>query len=180
MSSIYVLQLENGKFYVGRSNNVSIRIDNHFIDDNSKKSAWTIKYKPIRIVETIHNCDVFDEDKYVLKYMNKYGIDNVRGGTFSQVVLSDTSVETINKMLRGANDQCFNCGSEGHFTSQCDTVIIEKETEKKESSLLYDVATFISWLLTPGKNYACFRCGRTSHLASKCYAKYHINGRKLA
>ena len=31
----------------------------------------------------IYDCDKYDEDKYTRKYMDDYGLDNVRGGSFS-------------------------------------------------------------------------------------------------
>ena len=49
---------------------------------NFNGSAWTKKYKPIRLVKLIPNCDKYDEDKYTKKYMGKYGINNVRGGAY--------------------------------------------------------------------------------------------------
>ena len=44
---------------------------------------WIQKYKPIRILYVIYDCDKYDEDKYTRKYMDDYGLDNVRGGSFS-------------------------------------------------------------------------------------------------
>jgi hypothetical protein len=43
--------------------------------------------------------DKFDEDKYVFKYMEKYGIENVRGGCFSQVVLPEDKIKMIETIL---------------------------------------------------------------------------------
>ena len=79
MVNIYTLRLEQNKYSIGKTNNPEFRIDNHF---NSNGSAWTKKYKPIEILKIIKNCDDFDEDIYTLKYMSKYGINNVRGGSF--------------------------------------------------------------------------------------------------
>ena len=45
MVYIYILQLEKGKFYVGKTINPSFRLDSHF---NSNGSAWTKIYKPIK------------------------------------------------------------------------------------------------------------------------------------
>lgn len=116
MVSIYILELENNKYYVGKSNNTSSRIKNHLY---SKGSYWTQKYKPVKILEIIENCDVYDEEKYTLKYMDKYGINNVRGGSFAQINLSNTQIELIIKQLRNANDKCLHCGNSGHFIHKC-------------------------------------------------------------
>ena len=114
---IYILELEKGKYYVGKSNQLKNRITDHF---GSYGSAWTKKYKPVKVIETINNCDKFDEDKYTLKYMERYGVHNVRGGSFCETKLNNDNLKTINKMLDGAIDKCYNCGEKGHFASQCE------------------------------------------------------------
>ena len=109
MVFIYVLKLEENKFYIGKTNNPSFRLQDH---TNGNGSTWTTKYNPIKLMELVPNCDAFDEDKYTLKYMELVGIDNVRGGSFCQINLSDENKSTIQKMLSGTTDKCYNWGKE--------------------------------------------------------------------
>jgi hypothetical protein len=128
MVYIYILKLVDNKYYVGKTKNPDIRIAKHF---DNYGAYWTKKYKPIEIVELINDCDDYDEDKYTLKYMEKYGIDNVRGGSFSQIELTEESKKIINKMLKGASDKCFICDEKDHYANKC----IKKKIEKYIDSL---------------------------------------------
>jgi len=113
---IYIIELENSKYYVGKSDNHNLRIENH---NNNLGSEWTKLYKPVRTIDVIHTVDDFDEDKYTLATMRTYGIDNVRGGSFSQCVLTDSVRDIINTMLCTDKDLCYVCGGSGHFANQC-------------------------------------------------------------
>ena len=116
MVFIYILRLKQNKYYVGKTNNPQARIDDHY---SSNGSSWTKKYKPIEVVELIDDCDDYDEDKYTLKYMNKYGIDNVRGGSFCQIILNQKELDIIQKMINGSNNNCYKCNGD-HFVNECD------------------------------------------------------------
>ena len=160
MVYIYVLKLQQNKYYIGKTNNPSFRIDSHFQSDGS---AWTKIYKPIEF-ELIPNCDEYDENKYTQIYMSQYGIDNVRGGSFVQVELCEKDKETLQKMINGSSDKCFKCGQAGHFAKDC----FVKTT--------YHRKTFTSYIEEEDdEDDKCFRCGRTGHYASSCYAKYYVN-----
>jgi hypothetical protein len=124
MVFIYILQLENNKYYVGKTNNPSFRLADHF---TANGSVWTKKYKPISVLELIPNCDNYDEDKYTIKYMEKYGINNVRGGSFCEIKLNDSNIITLNQIITSITDKCYICGVVGHYARECKQVSGKKE-----------------------------------------------------
>jgi len=115
-TNIYILKLENNKYYVGKSNDLKTRAQAHI---NGTASMWTKKYKPISVETIIPNASSYDENKYTLEYMDKYGIDNVRGGIYVTEALDNTQRSEINKQIWGANDCCMQCGRKEHFIKNC-------------------------------------------------------------
>jgi len=204
MVFIYILQLEQGKYYVGKTTNPSFRIDKHF---TSNGSSWTKKYKPILILEIIQNCDDYDEDKYTIKYMEKYGINNVRGGSFCEIKLRDDNIITLNQMIKSITDKCYICGKDDHFANDCKKVSIKKDkipiinvnekcdcptsyfsSHRRGKCILNNIMSYfddedddidkllIQDIKEEDNNDCCFRCGRKGHYVSSCYASKHIKG----
>lgn len=193
MVTIYVLLCGSDKYYVGKTSNLNMRLEDH---KEGVGSCYTQKYKPQRVVDTYPNSDNFDEDKYVLKYMAKYGIDNVRGGSFSQINLSDEQRRNIERMISGAQDRCFQCGKAGHFVKDCNsenkiidnyfTVPKIQKTQKsvinvnpKPRSSWWDIGFRILDKLLSNTEDQCYRCGRNGHWANRCYARRDIHGKWL-
>lgn len=114
MLYIYILQLESGKYYIGKTTNPDFRLESHF---DSTGSAWTLKYKPLQLLELFVGDD-FDEDKYTLKYMSKYGIPNVRGGSFCQITLSEENLRTIKWMIEFKNYSEKNTNNENLVSNE--------------------------------------------------------------
>ena len=115
-TNIYILRLEGGKYYVGKSSNVVERFQQHL---SGSGSAWTKKYKPVQLLRTITNASPFEEDRYVKEYMSKFGIDNVRGGAYVEVELSEFHTEALKMELWAATDKCTTCGRAGHWAKDC-------------------------------------------------------------
>lgn len=116
MSTLYVLELEDGKYYIGKTDDVQKRLEQHL---NGRGSAWTKKYSPNRIVEQRPITSVYDETNVTKDYMKKYGIDNVRGGAYCNVDLTEEQEDSIRHELRSATDNCYKCGKPGHFANRC-------------------------------------------------------------
>lgn len=84
--SIYVLKLEEDKFYVGQAKNIKSRFVQHL--KGKLSSNWTRKYKPIEIIDIIEtefteiSQAISKENEVTVEYMKKYGWKNVRGGDY--------------------------------------------------------------------------------------------------
>jgi predicted GIY-YIG superfamily endonuclease len=116
MTNIYILKLQGGKYYVGKTDDIYSRYQQHL---DGKGSYWTRKYKPLSVEKVIENASPFDEDKYVKEYMAKYGIDKVRGGCYVTETLDDIQEHTLQTEIWAAQDRCTNCGKKGHFVKNC-------------------------------------------------------------
>jgi hypothetical protein len=183
-TNIYILKLQSGKFYVGKTTDLERRKQEHI---NGTASAWTKKYRPVSVEKIIPNASAFDEDKWTKIYMEKHGVDNVRGAAYSQMELDEAQRETLEREFRSAKDECMKCGRSGHFAKDCYARTDVRETVKNVVVTKWDSCnrcghtykmgdTCVNCGKTTKKEGACYRCGNTSHYASDCYARRHVDG----
>ena len=198
-TNIYILRCEGGRYYVGKTNNLEQRKQQHL---NGTASAWTKKYKPLSVEKIISNASPFDEDKYTKEYMSKYGIDRVRGGSYVEIELSEFHIQALKMEIWAANDLCTQCGRKGHWVKDChaktDVLGNTIEYEEEEWGCEYCDRTFTTEYscgvhekscrnkktnyikqTAINKESVCYRCGRPGHYSPDCYARTYHKGYTL-
>jgi predicted GIY-YIG superfamily endonuclease len=190
MSTLYILQLEDDKWYVGKTDDVHKRFQQHL---NGKGSIWTKQHTPNRIIETRPITSIHDETNVTKDLMKKYGIDNVRGGAYCQTILPEHVIQTIKHELNSGNDKCYNCGMKGHFANNCPSINQEESPEEvevwgcshcsREFDSLFGAIVHERSCKTKNvqkqQSTSCYRCGRPGHYSPECYARTHKNGYTL-
>ena len=152
--SIYILKLQENKWYVGKTyKTVKERFQEHL---DGKGSSWTSKYKPIKIHQIINTCgpdkgaEYWQENASTLEYMEEYGIENVRGGSYTNVVLYPEQLRYLELETDPAN---FHKGRQLHCWFDDDTKALYKAYKNMEQDETHD------W---------CYRCFSKTHFAKDC------------
>jgi len=112
--SIYVLRLERSKFWVGYTNDPVRRLKQF-----TGLNEWILTYKPESIYKIIP-ARKYRLETEVKEMMVEFGIENVRGGTWSESILPNTVIHALRSELFGDSDIiCFMCRKVGHYVQDC-------------------------------------------------------------
>jgi predicted GIY-YIG superfamily endonuclease len=197
MEQLYILQCESGKYYVGKTADVMRRYEEH---KSGKGSAWTKKYKPVRLMECRGITSDHDENNATKDLMKKYGIENVRGGIYTQIALPEEYMSVLKLEFRGTADTCYKCNLAGHFANSCPNEVEAPKVKKASAKKVVEEVWGCSYCdrefttkygcgvhersckkaceETP-KSGACYKCGREGHYSPECYARRHVDGYAL-
>lgn len=117
---IYILELAQGRVYVGHSSDVRRRIQQHMAGQGA---AFTKAFPPTGVILPRLGCvtgspEAAERDE-TLRYMFLRGIPVVRGWKFVRVEMPEDEAQDAEENIRELFDLCRRCGHPGHFITHC-------------------------------------------------------------
>lgn len=124
--ALYCLLLNNGKFYIGKTDNLQERLRQHAGQSaRFRGSAWSSgqfsgNMSNVWTSPPTQVLNGYDENYVTQRMMWKYGYEKVRGGAWTHPnPLPGDEMEHLNRLRDDAEGLCRNCGGLGHFISEC-------------------------------------------------------------
>jgi len=202
-SFVYILQLQHGKFYVGITNDLMVRLGQHM---TSRGACWTQRFPFLKLqhAESFHGKtrDEMEEleNEFTLMVMSKRGIIHTRGGKWAGVTLSPLQGEELTALVKAQPGLCAMCGTPAHgecLYSLHGCTFRKPAATKAEATALKQAETQACLPATtklprvpvkkslPGeacvkKESCCSRCGRPGHNKSKCFAYTDKDGKDIS
>lgn len=134
MVNIYVLELQGNKYYVGKTNHTFQRFNQHKSGSGAK---WTQKHKVKDLFAFHKDMKETDENKITIQMMKKYGVRNVRGGSWTKVNMTEAEIKRLEKRISARSKRrskssstkkttrpkkkisCTRCGRTSHTVEKC-------------------------------------------------------------
>ena len=157
---LYVLRLQDGCYYVGRTQLEDLsRLNVHF---SGEGCDWTRVHPPITIEKLYHMSSEEDEDELTLLLMETHGVDRVRGGQWSCVDLvpRDVLERRRSRFKRPTLQGCFKCGELDHWSRECTNAASTRCHSCKQVGH--------NSLQCPTTPVKCFLCNQTGHFSKAC------------
>ena len=97
---IYYILLENNKYYISSFSSKNIVIDNLL---SLKTPDWLLINRPIRILQVIGKNPNYLLEDYMYDFMRQIGINNVRGDTLDNCILTSVDIKKITNKIAMTN-----------------------------------------------------------------------------
>ena len=124
VSGVYVIKLDNGTIYVGKSKDMVKRLRQHMTSGGG--AQWCrangcndVRLLPTRNTKAGQSITTMGATRNAFQ-MLRHGPDKVRGWIFTnEEALTQNELKTIYRMLADRTDCCFKCGMYGHYSTSC-------------------------------------------------------------
>ena len=120
MVNIYVLKLKQRKYYVGKTDHTLQRFNQHMRKNGAK---WTKKYPVVDLYDFHPRMKASDENRITREMMRKFGVANVRGGSWTKVNMTKSEIARLEAKLNQkksvSTKKCTRCGRDSHTKSKC-------------------------------------------------------------
>jgi hypothetical protein len=107
--NLYFIGLENNKMFLYPSYE---KHDNQIMEDCSKLYEYARVYNPQSVIFKIQDVDLFDIDKIVKMFMQMFGIDETRGGSYVDLELPEFQRLALDKELFTATENFVKANAE--------------------------------------------------------------------
>lgn len=122
MRGIYVLVLDDGTRYVGKSLHVSSRVEQHLEGHGSawcRKGGTTRAHREEPCTPMLADLNLW-EQKETVAQMLRHGCNRVRGWEFTSCEpLTASQQSMLESLVFASRDACRKCGRTGHFAASC-------------------------------------------------------------
>ncbi len=158
MIYIYILELCNNKFYIGKLYNI------YDLEDTILRLDETIEWLYYNKIIKIASIDSFEDNidvdinHYVYEFMEYYGVNNVRSDNYYKMKLTFDYAYHLFTKIKIQYNKCYLCGYYGHNGHQC----------KLKNKYGYN-----SLVIIIISNIVCFNCNQKGHYKEEC--KYTIS-----
>jgi len=136
-AGVYVVEYNNGNIYVGKSNDIDARIQEH-----KRKHG---KLREINGLATAipQDLEAWERSEF-LAQVAEHSIDYVRGWRFTKTNLSKQDLDEVEAELREKYDLCRLCGAQGHFANECPRRCLNRLNTPSTSSSSSSSSDFFS------------------------------------
>ena len=118
LHGVYCLTDSDGKIYVGKSENIPERINDHRMGEGTRFLGPNLQKIAPETTPIPSDLESWERNE-TLAMMYKHGIEKVRGWMFTTTRLSDDQKQDAFSQICEKLDLCRKCGRDSHFVNSC-------------------------------------------------------------